>query len=55
MRAITSKRKLLVGALLALTLVLCLGYAALANSGGEVTVKFVGEDGSPITGGSLTL
>jgi len=54
MKAITSKRKVLVGALLVLVLMLGLGYVALARSGGTVTVKFMHGD-DPLEGGSLTL
>jgi hypothetical protein len=51
-----NKEKLLVGTLLALVLVLGLGYAALAQSGGTVTVKFLDNvTGILLSGGTLTL
>ena len=55
MKAIKNhKAKLLVGALLALVLVVGLGYAALAQTGGTVTVAFKTVGGEPLSG-PLTL
>ena len=50
MRAITSKTKLLIGALLALMLVVGLGYAALAQTSGTVTVAFKTVGGESLSG-----
>jgi hypothetical protein len=56
MKTVTGRWKILAGVLLILMLALGLGYTALANSGGTVTVKFAhGEGGPVIAEGDLTL